>query len=119
MDARRMDARRAMPVAFLTGLALCGGAPGASSDTPAAASARLGDLRAVGTVKLRSSGGPEAQAGIERATALLHSFFYDEARRHFAEVAAGEPDCALAQWGVAMTLWHPIWSPPSPEERAA
>jgi tetratricopeptide (TPR) repeat protein len=114
-----MDARRAMPVAFLTGLALCGGAPRASSDTPAAASARLGDLRAVGTVKLRSSCGPEAQAGIERATALLHSFFYDEARRHFAEVAAGEPDCALAQWGVAMTLWHPIWSPPSPEERAA
>ena len=114
-----MDPRRAMPVAFFTGLVLCGGAPRGVSDTPPAASARLGDLRAVGTVKLRSSCGPEAQAGIERATALLHSFFYDEARRVFGEVAAKQPGCALAHWGVAMTFWHPIWTPPAPDERAA
>jgi tetratricopeptide (TPR) repeat protein len=73
----------------------------------------------VGTVKLRSSCGAPAQAGIERATALLHSFFYEESRRAFEQVAAAEPRCALAHWGVAMTHWHPIWTPPTEEERAA
>src|SRR3972149_6655383 len=95
------------------------GAPRGVPAPPPAASARLGDLRAVGTVKLRSSCGPEAQAGIERGTALLHSFFYDEARRVFGEVAEKQPGCALAHWGVAMTFWHPIWTPPAPDERAA
>jgi tetratricopeptide (TPR) repeat protein len=48
----------------------------------------------------------------------LHSFFYEEARRFFTEVAGRDPKCAMAQWGVAMTLWHPLWTPPSPEEMA-
>jgi tetratricopeptide (TPR) repeat protein len=115
-----MDTRRAMAVALLAGLAHSGGAPRtAASDAPPAANARLGDLRAVGSVRLKTSCGPEAQAGIERATALLHSFFYDEARRVFDEVAAKQPSCAMAHWGVAMTWWHPIWTPPAPDERAA
>ena len=114
-----MDSRHAMSVVFLTSLALYGSAPRAESETPPAKSSRLGDLRAVGSVQLKTSCGPDAQAGIERATALLHSFFYDEARHVFEEVAATQPDCALAHWGVAMTYWHPIWTPPAPDEQAA
>jgi tetratricopeptide (TPR) repeat protein len=114
-----MDPRRALPVAFFTSALLAGGAPRGASETPASVSSRLGDLRAVGSVQLKTSCGPDAQAGIERATALLHSFFYDEARRVFGEVAAKEPGCAMAHWGVAMTHWHPIWTPPAPDERAA
>ena len=112
-----MRSRRAMLVTFLTPVALAANALGGEPD--AVPGGRLGDLRAVGSVRLRSSCGPDAQAGIERATALLHSFFYDEARRVFSEVAAKDPGCALAHWGVAMTLWHPIWTPPAPDERAA
>ena len=100
---------QALPFAALA-LALLGGSARAS-DTPPPA---LGDLRAVGSVVLRTSCGPEAQAGIERATALLHSFFYEEARRVYEAVAAKAPDCAIAHWGVAMTYWHPIWTPPTP-----
>jgi tetratricopeptide (TPR) repeat protein len=114
-----MDPRRAIPVTLLTAVTLCGGSPRAATDAPPGASARLGDMRAVGSVKLRTSCRPEAQGGIERATALLHSFFYDEARRVFSEVAAQDPGCALAHWGVAMTFWHPIWTPPTADERAA
>jgi len=112
-----MSAHAAMLVAILTPLAL--GAEAGGGEADARPATKLGDLRAVGTVKLASSCAPDAQAGIERATALLHSFFYDEARRFFGEVAAKEPGCALADWGVAMTFWHPIWTPPSSEERAA
>ena len=70
-------------------------------------------------MQLKTSCAPDAQAGIERATALLHSFFYDEARRVFERVAATQPGCAMAHWGVAMTWWHPIWTPPAADERAA
>ncbi|HEY8232095.1 MAG TPA: hypothetical protein VIJ10_05500 [Vicinamibacteria bacterium] len=112
-----MTARRASQASVLAVAALVAAAFAGASDS--AQPARLGDLRAVGSVTLRSSCGSEAQGGIERATALLHSFFYEEARRGYEAVAAKAPDCALAHWGVAMSYWHPIWTPPTPEERTA
>jgi len=54
-----------------------------------------------------------------RGVALLHSFFYEEARRVFTSVAERDPKCAMAQWGIAMTWWHPIWTPPTPDEMRA
>src|SRR5947207_14253677 len=67
-----------------------------------------GDLRAAGTVDFKVSCVPEARPEFIRGVALLHSFFYEEARRVFTEVAAKAPNCAMAQWGIAMTWWHPI-----------
>ena len=49
----------------------------------------------------------------------MHSFFYEEARRTFTSVADQDPKCAMAQWGIAMTWWHPIWTPPTPDEMKA
>src|SRR5207248_244213 len=78
-----------------------------------------GDLRAAGTVDFEVSCVPEARSEFIRGVALLHSFFYEEARRIFTEVAAKDPNCAMAQWGIAMTWWHPIWTPPTPGEMSA
>ena len=78
-----------------------------------------GDLRAAGKVDFPISCAPAAQPEFMRGVALLHSFFYEEARRVFASVAEQDPKCAMAQWGIAMTWWHPIWTPPTPEEMAA
>src|SRR5438045_5154129 len=78
-----------------------------------------GDLRAAGTVDFKMSCAPDAQSEFIRGVALLHSFFYEEARRIFTEVAAKDPNCAMAQWGIAMTWWHPIWTPPTPDEMSA
>jgi len=78
-----------------------------------------GDLRAAGTVDFPVSCAPDARPEFIRGVALLHSFFYEEARRIFTEVAAKDPTCALAQWGIAMTWWHPIWTPPTPDEMSA
>lgn len=55
----------------------------------------------------------EAQAVFDRALTFLHSFEYHEARKLFDEAAAADPRCAMARWGAAMTLWHPLWAPPS------
>src|SRR5882724_124715 len=78
-----------------------------------------GDLRGVGKVTFPITYSPEVQSDFARGVALLHSFFYEEARRIFTSVAERDPKCAMAQWGIAMTWWHPIWTPPTPDEMKA
>jgi tetratricopeptide (TPR) repeat protein len=78
-----------------------------------------GDLRTAGSVDFPVSCSPEVQADFTRAVALLHSFFYEEARRIFTDVATKDPACPMAQWGIAMTWWHPIWTPPTAAEMSA
>ena len=78
-----------------------------------------GDLRAAGKVEFPISCAPAVQSEFARGVALLHSFFYEEARRVFTSVAERDPKCAMAQWGIAMTWWHPIWTPPTPDEMSA
>jgi tetratricopeptide (TPR) repeat protein len=88
-------------------------------DAETAAVPEPGDLRAAGSVDFKVSCAPEVRSEFIRGVALLHSFFYEEARRIFTEVAAKDPTCAMAQWGIAMTWWHPIWTPPTPDEMSA
>jgi hypothetical protein len=57
-----------------------------------------GDLRAAGTVDFPVSCTPAVRAEFVRGVALLHSFFYEEARRIFTSVAEQDPKCAMAQW---------------------
>jgi tetratricopeptide (TPR) repeat protein len=78
-----------------------------------------GDLRAAGKVTFPISCAPAVQSEFARGVALLHSFFYEEARRVFTSAAERDPKCAMAQWGIAMTWWHPIWTPPTPDEMSA
>lgn len=73
----------------------------------------------LGAVHFPTTCKPEAQPAFERAVALLHSFAYVEAAQAFADVATQDPDCAMAQWGIAMSNFHTIWGPPTPEEYAA
>src|SRR6266496_987262 len=96
---------------------LIGGLTAVGAET--AAVPEPGDLRAAGTVDFKVSCAPEARPEFIRGVALLHSFFYEESRRIFTEIAAKDPNCAMAQWGIAMTWWHPIWTPPTPDEMSA
>ena len=78
-----------------------------------------GDLRAAGKVEFPISCTPSVESEFSRGVALLHSFFYEEARRVFNSVAERDSKCAMAEWGIAMTWWHPIWTPPTPDEMSA
>src|SRR5881397_1707105 len=78
-----------------------------------------GDLRAAGKVEFPISCASSVQSEFSRGVALLHSFFYEEARRIFTSVAERDPKCAMAQWGIAMTWWHPVWTPPTRDEMRA
>lgn len=50
------------------------------------------------------------------AMELLHSFEYDEAEKVFARIIGKNPACAMAYWGVAMSNFHPLWTPPTEPE---
>ena len=88
-------------------------------DVESATAPEPGDLRAAGKVEFPVSCASAVQSEFDRGVALLHSFFYEEARRVFTSVAERDPKCAMAQWGIAMTWWHPIWTPPTPDEMSA
>jgi tetratricopeptide (TPR) repeat protein len=125
--------RRALGVLAVTlsfGLAACGddvdGGGLSARESPAVESAAheeghtpLGDLSKVGTVEFPTSCDPKVQPEFKRAVALLHSFFYEEARRVFTSVLEGDADCGIAHWGVAMTWYHPVWTPPTDDELRA
>jgi tetratricopeptide (TPR) repeat protein len=87
--------------------------------TQSATAAQPGDLRAAGRVEFPIACAEGVQPEFTRGVALLHSFFYEEARRIFTSAAEKDPNCAMAQWGIAMTWWHPIWTPPTPTEMSA
>lgn len=70
----------------------------------------------VGTVKFTISAGEKIEKEFNFATALLHSFEYDEAEKIFAKIIEEEPGCAMAYWGVAMSNFHPLWMPPEEPE---
>jgi tetratricopeptide (TPR) repeat protein len=78
-----------------------------------------GDLRSAGKIDFPISCAESARPEFLRGVALLHSFFYEEARRSFTAAADKDPACAMAQWGIAMSWWHPIWTPPRPDEMSA
>ncbi len=76
----------------------------------------FGDMEQVGTVHFPTSCSPSVQPQFERAVAMLHSFWYEEAGKAFQSIAETEPTCSMASWGVAMSLWHPLWPVPSDTE---
>src|SRR5437867_10536224 len=62
---------------------------------------------------------PEARTRFERGVALLHSFWYEKAADTFREAVAADSTCAMGYWGQAMSLFHPLWTPPVGAELAA
>ncbi len=57
-----------------------------------------------------------AAAEFDTALGLMHHMMYVEARGRFEAIAEREPACAMAYWGIATTLFQPLWpSRPSPE----
>ncbi len=53
------------------------------------------------------------QEEFNRGVRLLHSFEYPETTKIFAGILEKDPNCAMAYWGTAMSIWHPLWAPPS------
>ena len=59
----------------------------------------------LGTVHFATSCAPAVQSEFDRAVALLHSFWFSAAVESFTTVLKGDPRCAMAHWGIAMSWW--------------
>jgi hypothetical protein len=68
----------------------------------------------LGHVSFPISCSPSVQTEFNRGIALLHSFAYGPANATFQKIAAQDPQCAMAHWAIAMTLFHPLWDLLSP-----
>ena len=66
----------------------------------------------LGTVHFPVACAASVQKPFERGVALLHSFWYEEAEKEFLQIAKDDPNCAMAHWGVAMSIWHQLWNNP-------
>src|ERR1700674_4663764 len=111
MRRQVMSYNRAMkihPLLLISLIAPAGiaAANAATGQTTASAAERLG------TVSFSVSCASAVQARFTRGVALLHDFWYQEAQRQFEEIAKADPDCAMAHWGVAMSVFHQIWDRP-------
>jgi len=53
-----------------------------------------------------------AQRRFDRAMRYQHSFWYRQSREIFEEVAKADPECAIAWWGVALSLLNNPFNPP-------
>jgi hypothetical protein len=74
----------------------------------------VGEPEKLGKVNFPVSCDAGLQLQFNRAVAMLHSFWYEKADEEFAAVTKKDPACGMAYWGIAMTLYHPIWEAPGP-----
>ena len=80
---------------------------------PAAAQDKLGK------VTFPTSCDAKVQAQFERGVAMLHSYWFTEARKVFEAVAQQDTSCAIAYWGLAVNyLGNSLAAPPSAKDAA-
>ena len=73
------------------------------------ADSRETSASSLGEIDFPTSGAPEAQKPFLRGVLLLHNFEYDDAQVAFQQAQELDPGFAMAYWGEAMTMTHPLW----------
>ena len=74
----------------------------------------------LGEVTFPVSCNAAAQKEFNRAMALFHSFWFDPAKKSFVRVLELDPQCAMAQWGIAfMSMGNPFAWPANPNAMKA
>ncbi len=74
------------------------------NEGPRQESALIGDTGKV-TIPIKTTW-DQGQAYFDQGLGQLHGFWYYEAERSFRQIAAHDPDCAMAYWGMAMANWE-------------
>src|SRR5438270_12781066 len=90
-------------------------AAGISLAQPAVAQS---DDSKLGKVHFETSCKPEAQKHFDRAMLYQHSFWYRASQMAFEDALKADPECAMAYWGIALSL---LWNPhvPAPAKNLA
>jgi tetratricopeptide (TPR) repeat protein len=74
----------------------------------------------LGKVSFPTTCDAAVQPQFERGVAMLHSYWFTEARKVFDAIVQQDPGCAMAYWGLAVNyLGNPLAAPPSPKDAVA
>src|ERR1700688_5213630 len=65
-----------------------------------------------GTVHFATSCNETAQRRFDRAMRYQHSFWYKESKEIYEETLKADPGCAIAYWGIALSLLKNPHGPP-------
>jgi hypothetical protein len=63
-----------------------------------------------GKIDFETSCAAKAQEQVRTGLALLHHMMYEQAEEVFLAASQADPECAMAYWGVAMSVVHPLWA---------
>ena len=74
--------------------------------TPVAAHDAEEGVGRLGKVDFANSCDAQVQKELQRAVAMLHSFWYSAGEKAFRHVLADDPSCAVATWGIAALLMN-------------
>jgi len=67
----------------------------------------------LGKVHFATSCNPQAQQQFDRAMLYQHSFWYRASQSSFEDALKADPECAIAYWGIALSLlYNPHVAPP-------
>jgi hypothetical protein len=70
------------------------------------------DDNKLGKVHFETSCKPDAQKLFDRGMLYQHSFWYRASQKTFEEALKADPECAIAYWGIALSLlWNPHSAP--------
>src|SRR6516164_11486294 len=72
----------------------------------------------LGKLSFPTSCDPKVQAEFERGVAMLHSYWFNYARKTFEGVLQQDPSCAIAYWGIALDLLDNTLRGPPPRADA-
>lgn len=68
-----------------------------------------------GTVHFETSCNEAAQRRFDRGMRYQHSFWYQSSKEIFEDALKADPECAIAYWGIALSLlYNPHSPPPAP-----
>src|SRR5882762_3227475 len=69
---------------------------------------------ALGKVHFDTSCKPDAQQHFDQAMLYQHSFWYRASQKTFEDALKADPECAIAYWGIALSLlYNPHVAPPA------
>jgi tetratricopeptide (TPR) repeat protein len=101
---------------FLASLLFAGGLSATDASSQGTQVATAG-AESLGTIDFRVSCDGATRPAFDRALGLLHHMMYVEAQAAFEQIVATDPACAMGYWGVATTLFQPLWGTrPSTDE---
>src|SRR3954467_12642805 len=69
----------------------------------------------LGAVHFATTCNETAQRRFDRAMRYQHSFWYRQSQAIFEEALKADPECAIAHWGMALSMLNNPHAPPPPE----